>query len=330
MSFNTNVPTALEPPVDLRFLAAGHEIVAIVRRPNNGFLYGFAVDGVGYATVYALHPANGAALQLGSISGFADGSLTVIPIAGTRFGAHVSPAADVLRIATDSGQNFRFNLNTGKSIDADPMYVFEQMDAPLNGATTRIDSLAYTNNTLGANASTLYVVDSAIDALCIQEPANTGTIGNCQPLSTPLDAVLGFDIALGINTNLQGTPVASGSATAVIRLPAETTQRLAQIDLTNGSIAPNPAAIGNGEIRSLAIQMPNGIPMYALAANGTQLVVFTSVSPTSVETRTITGIAAGEEVVGIDFNPQNGLLMALAVNAALDAGYCVHSRAADW
>ena len=124
----------------------------------------------------------------------------------------------------------------------------------------------------------------------------------------------------GINTNLQGTPVASGSATAVIRLPAETTQRLAQIDLTNGSIAPNPAAIGNGEIRSLAIQMPNGIPMYALAANGTQLVVFTSVSPTSVETRTITGIAAGEEVVGIDFNPQNGLLMALAVNAALDAG----------
>jgi hypothetical protein len=314
VSFNTNVPTALEAPVDIRFLPPGHEVVAIARRVNTGFLYGFALDGGGTAALYVLHPATGVALGIGSAGGFS------VPITGTRFGAHVSPAADVLRITTDTGQNFRMNLNNGTPVDANLVAAAVQMDTALNGATTRVDALAYTNNQLGASASTMYVVDSAIDSLCIQEPANAGTIDNCLALATPVDAVDGLDIAPGVDSDAQGNPVTSGSATAVIRLSGETAQRLVQIDLTNAALAANRPVIGNGEIRSLAIQSPPGVPMYALAANGTQLLVFDSLTPGTVITRTITGVAAADELMSIDFNPQTGQLIALAINPGADSG----------
>jgi hypothetical protein len=320
VSFNTEVPTALEAPVDIRFLAPGDAVVAIVRRPGNGFLYGFALDAAASGRLYALHPTTGVAVSLGNASGFADSGLNPQPITGPRIGAHVSPAADVLRIANETGQNFRFSMFSANAIDGDLMYVFNQMDAPLNGATTRVDALAYTNNSLLATVSTLYAIDSATDALCTQEPANSGTIGNCLPLSTAVDAVFGFDIAPGVNTLAQGAPVASGSATAVIQLPGETTQRLARIDLTTGTIAANQPIIGTGEIRGLAIQAPQGVPLYALTVNGTQLQVFTSTTPATVLTRNITGVMAGDELMSIDFNPQTGQLIGIAVNPALDTG----------
>ena len=320
VSFNTNVPSALEPPVTLTNVEPGREIVAITRRPSNGFLYGFAVDDTwGSGVLYIIHPGSGITLPLASESGFANEGLEVVPVTGTRFGVHVSPGADVLRVANDTGQNFRFSM-TGNAMDSDPAYVFAQMDDSINGPTNRVDALAYTNNHVGATLSTLYAIDSAIDSLCIQDPANSGTLLGCLPLSSPVDAISGFDIAPGVDTAVQGAPVSSGSATAVIQLAGQTTQRLAQIDLTSGAISSRPPAIGNGEIRSLAIQAPSGVPMYALGTNGTQLLVFSSASPSTVATRNITGVAVGEEIAGIDFNPQTGYLVGLGVNPALNTG----------
>jgi uncharacterized protein DUF4394/putative Ig domain-containing protein len=320
VAFNTEVPTALESPIDIMGLAATENLVGIARRPGNGFLYGFAVNGMGLGAVYSIAPS-GAATALDFASGFIQNDgVTADPITGTRFGVHVSPGADVLRVASDTGRNFRYSLRVGRPMDGNAGVVFAQMDSPINGATNRIDSLAYTNNALFETLSTLYTVDSLSDALCIQNPANAGTQVSCLPLSMALEAVHGFTIAPGVNTLAQGTPVAGGSARAVLRLHGETTERYAQIDLTTGVIAANPQPIGNGGVRGFAIQAQNGIPMYALTVSGQQLLVFNSASPGTFISRPITGIGALEVLVGIDFQPSTGRLFGFAVNTAANTG----------
>jgi hypothetical protein len=320
-SLNAAVPSALEPPVTLTGMLQGEELVAITRRPNNGFLYGVSVDGAGRVNLYALHPATGVATVLWESLGFfaADG-VTPDPVVGTRFGAHVSPGQDVLRVVNDSGQNFRIDLDTGTRIDGNVGAAQAQMDAPINGATTRVDATAYTNQRLNSTFTTMYTLDSATDALCIQTPAVSGTQTSCQPLSRAVDAVLGFDIAPGIDAPSQNAPVTVGGGIAVVRLAGQTTERLVSVGLANGTVGADSPQIGNGGIRSLAIQAPLAIPVFALNADGTQLLVFEASAPGTVTTRTVSGIAAGEQLVAIEFRAHTGRLYGLAVNAAANTG----------
>ncbi|MBN9518679.1 DUF4394 domain-containing protein [bacterium] len=61
------------------------------------------------------------------------------------------------------------------------------------------------------------------------------------------------------------------------------------------------------------------VPALAYALSGTNLVPFDTGNPAGALTPVaITGIAAGETLVGIDFRPQNGFLYGLGVNAAAD------------
>jgi Domain of unknown function (DUF4394) len=54
----------------------------------------------------------------------------------------------------------------------------------------------------------------------------------------------------------------------------------------------------------------------AFALSGTNLLAFDTATSSLVTTIGITGINAGETLVGIDFRPQNGFLYALGVNAS--------------
>src|SRR5215217_5265039 len=51
------------------------------------------------------------------------------------------------------------------------------------------------------------------------------------------------------------------------------------------------------------------------ALSGTNLLTFDTASPTTTATIPITGVTAGETLVGIDVRPQNGILYGLGVNA---------------
>ncbi|MBR0870499.1 DUF4394 domain-containing protein [Bradyrhizobium tropiciagri] len=57
----------------------------------------------------------------------------------------------------------------------------------------------------------------------------------------------------------------------------------------------------------------------AYALSGSNLISFTTASPTVGTSTAITGINAGETLVGIDFRPQNGMLYGLGVNATADS-----------
>ena len=75
-----------------------------------------------------------------------------------------------------------------------------------------------------STVTTQYTLDLTTDALCIQNPPNAGTQTLCQALSSPVDAVLGFDIAPGVNVAAASTP-ANGSASRCSGSPGRPPRR---------------------------------------------------------------------------------------------------------
>jgi hypothetical protein len=69
-------------------------------------------------------------------------------------------------------------------------------------------------------------------------------------------------------------------------------------------------------------------PVVAYGLQGANLLAFDTATPTQVSTTAITGITAGETLVGIDFRPQNGQLYGLGVNGAADTAtlYAISTR----
>ena len=59
-------------------------------------------------------------------------------------------------------------------MDGDLVSAGVQPDANINGGTTSVSSVAYTNSHGGALATTLYTLDATTDSLFIQNPPNGG------------------------------------------------------------------------------------------------------------------------------------------------------------
>jgi hypothetical protein len=322
-AFPTLDPSLMETPATLVGLTAGDSLVAIDRRPQNGLLYGLGFNsGTGTVQLYALHPATGVAVPVGTTGTFvlADGTTPVSIGAGpaTPFAIDFNPVTDRLRVVNGAGQNFRMNPNTGAFIDGNVITPGLNMDGDINGAAAAVQGAAYTNSAANAAVTTLYTLDQATDALLIQNPPNNGTQTTPQGLSSAVEAVFGFDIAPDVTVPASNA-VATGSGSAVVRISGQAIQVLAAIDLTTGAVS-GALPIGSGGIVGLALQKPAGRPMIALSATGDQLVRFSSAAPGTTTTVSVTGIVAGEALVGIDFRPQTGQLFALGVNDVANTG----------
>lgn len=321
-AFATSFPSGLETPMALTGVNAGDVIVSIDRRPQNGFLYGLGFNaGAGSVQLYAISGTTGVAAPLGPSGTFVgpDGT-TPVPVgagANTVFGMDFNPTVDRVRVVNSAGQNFRMNPNNGAFIDGSAAVANLNMDGAINGAATSVQETAYTNNAQNATLTTQYTLDRDGDALCIQNPPNNGTQTQCQPLVQKVDAVLGFDIAPGVNTGSAAAP-AMGMASAVVRREGESGESLASVDLATGALT-SLGAFGTGGVGGIAIQQPAGIPITGLSFDGTQVVRFSSATPATTVTVAIGGVTAGETLVGIDYRPQTGQLYALGVNADADS-----------
>jgi hypothetical protein len=324
-AFDVTNPGAADPPVAVTGLVAGDVLVGIDFRPQNGFLYGLGYNGVaGTAQLYHVSHRTGASTPIGSPFSFvaADGT-TPAPVVGTNFGVDVNPTVDRIRVVNDAGQSFRVNPNTGLPIDANLLATGIQMDGPINGATTTVDAAAYTNNQQNATVTTLYTLSAGTNQLFIQNPPNNGTQTtpvNITMNGSALDfaAADGFDILPGVNVTT-GNAVASGPGLAALTVGGNT--GLYTVDLTTGAAAlVGPLGIAT-PVQGFAARgavAPGGLPAVALGADSTQLVRFDTSAPATPVSVTITGLVAGDVLVGIDWRPQTGQLLALGVNAAAD------------
>lgn len=319
VAFSTKFPGAALTPTALTDFTTGDAIVAIDRRPFNGFLYGLGHNATnGTVTLYVLHPDTGVVVPVGAPQSFVDDTGAPLPVAGTYIGMDFNPAVDRVRVTTSTGQSFRLNPNTGVALDGNDAAGGVQMDGEINGGTTTVGEVAYTNNVAVPNAiTTLYTIDVASDKLHIQNPPNAGTQASPVTLAKTIDAVLGFDIAPGVDAPSANAPVTAGVGYAVVKLTGQATETLVQINLATGAFA-SEAMIGNGSLGviGLALQQPLGTQVVALDAAGTELVRFTSAAPAMTTTQAVTNLVAGEVLVGLDWRPSTGQLFGLGVNDA--------------
>lgn len=172
-------------------------LVGIDFRVQDRKLYGVGNAG----GVYVLDTSNGSATLVNRLS---------VPLSGTSFGVDFNPAADRLRIVSNTGQNLRHNVNVGGATVT---------DSPLNyaGATASgIVGSAYTNNDLDAlTATTLYALDSNLDQIALQSPPNNGSLAATGKLTVDTGAVAGLDIYStirnGVTVDVQALAVLSGA-----------------------------------------------------------------------------------------------------------------------
>ena len=129
------------------------EIVGIDFRVQDGKLYGVGNGG----GVYTIDTTTARAQLVNNLS---------VPLSGTTFGVDFNPAADRLRIISDTGQNLAHNVNAGGVTLANGTLTYTAPPAtpvPATGVT----GAAYTNNDVPPNgtptATTLFDLDTTMD-----------------------------------------------------------------------------------------------------------------------------------------------------------------------
>lgn len=321
IAFDTANPGAATAPVAITGVLANETIAGIDIRPQNGQLYGLGVDATAdTASLYAISARTGVATLIGTGSFTGAGDLP--DPATAHYGLDFNPAVDRLRVTTSkagavaAGLNFRVNPVNGTLVAA---------DTDINPAGQSIDEVAYTNNIPNnGNITTLYALSSAQDTLSIQNPPNGGLL--TLPIGVtlggnPLDitAVNGFDIPSGVNAGASNAAVTSGTAFAVLDVSGTT--KLYSIDLVTAKATAIGAIAGATAVQGFAIQSTvAGLPAIGLANAGTSLVRFNTSTPGTSTTVTISGITAGELLVGIDFRPATGQLYGFGVNTLTKNG----------
>ncbi len=187
-------------------------LIGIDVRVQDNKLYGVGNAG----GIYTLDTRSATALKVGQLT---------IGLQGNSFGVDFNPAANALRIVSDTGQNLRVPFATGSAgatvMDGTLTY------PPATTPATGIAGAGYTNNDLDAStATTLYDVDSMMDQIAIQSPANAGSLAPTGKLTVDTNAQVGFDVYSVIRNNvtvsvqaLASLTVSAGNGLYSVNLP---------------------------------------------------------------------------------------------------------------
>lgn len=294
-------PLRVGPAVPLTGLQPGESMLGIDVRPATGQLYGLSDQG----HLYTLDPATAVATQIGATS--------TVSLQGSQFGFDFNPTVDRIRITSDLRQNLRVHPTTGAVVAVDGMLAYAAGD-PNAAMTPEVAASAYTNSFAGATSTTLFAIDSGLDALVSQVPPNSGTLNTIGSLGRDVTSVAGFDIApdgiafAALNSAPNGT---------------NGTTQLAAIDLSTGS-ATVLGTIGNANpsarLRGLAVMPPAAdTELVVLTSDGRLATCFAAAPWATQITGPIRGLQPGEALFGIDFRPSTGQLYGIGTHSRLYA-----------
>lgn len=172
-------------------------LVGIDFRVQDGQLYGVGNQG----GLYTINPRTAVATPVPPPVG---PSLD-IALQGTAFGVDFNPAANALRIVSNTGQNLRHPFGAGATQGVTQNDTKLAYPVPPNPPVpaTGVTAAAYTNNDLvQSTGTTLFDIDTANapaatdpqDVVAIQSPANAGTLAVTGSLGVDEGPVAGFDI----------------------------------------------------------------------------------------------------------------------------------------
>lgn len=242
VSFHSDSPGVFRTRKAITGLVGGDRIVAIGVQPSGGRLYGVS-DG---SRLYSITARDGKARAIGGPFGPQLGSQEI--------GFALAPGGRQAQVVTEYGRSFRLDLSTGQRIDGDPMAAGIQDDGDLHYAAgdrgasrdPRVSAAAYART----SARRLFGVDSALDALVVQEPSS-GTLRTVAPLGIETSSRVGLDVAR------------SGRAWATLSPRGTDLAALYRVGLGNGRIAP----AGSVPVIGLFSRSPDN-ELHAFAAGG--------------------------------------------------------------
>jgi Domain of unknown function (DUF4394) len=208
-------------------------LIGIDYRVQDGMLYGVGNAG----GIYRLDVTNAKAMLVNRLT---------VALNGTSFGVDFNPAADRLRIVSDTGQNLRHNINPDGVTIADTA-----LNYAVGVTAPGVVGAAYTNNDLDPTTNTtLYVLDSTLDQISVQSPPNNGSLVANGKLTVDATAVAGFDI---YSTIRNGVTVEAQSL-AVIKTADGATQ-LYSINVLTGKATTRGAFSAQNAVIDIAIAL---------------------------------------------------------------------------
>ena len=228
ITFRADNPGRIRDVDKVTGLKGDQYLVGIDYRVQDGQLYGvgdaggvYTIDKRGYASKV---------------------SQLTIALNGTSFGVDFNPAANRLRVVSDTGQNLRHNIDDPNGVPPagttanDTTLTYPA--TPTTPATTAVGvgAAAYTNNDLDAmTATTLFDVDSQLDQIVIQSPANAGVVQPTGKLRVDSTGQSGLDIY----SRQRNSTTVDNTAVAVLQVDGKS--RLYEVNLLTGTVT----AVGN-------------------------------------------------------------------------------------
>lgn len=159
--------------IPIQGLNVGETLLDIDFRPATGQLYGLSDQG----RLYTLNLSNGLATQVGNTN-------VRVSLAGSQFAIDFDPTTDRLRVVSNVDQDLRVSPLSGTTLNTDPSLFYATTDIN-SSANPNITRIAYSNNSLSANRTTLYGIDTTLNNLVTQgSPAGIPTSSNTGQLFT--------------------------------------------------------------------------------------------------------------------------------------------------
>jgi hypothetical protein len=202
----------------IKGLTQDMRLVGIDFRVQDGKLYGVGDAG----GIYTISTASGRATKVSRLT---------VALDGRRFGVDFNPAANRLRVVSDTGQNLRHNLDDPAGTPAAGMTATDTglTTPPAATPTAGVTAAAYTNNDLDAStATTLFDVNTMTDQVVVQSPANQGELAPAGALGVDANGDAGLDIYSDLRAGR--TRANTGYAT----LAVDGRQRFYQVALLTG------------------------------------------------------------------------------------------------
>ncbi|MDQ0947966.1 hypothetical protein QFZ24_001889 [Streptomyces phaeochromogenes] len=215
-AFNTDDPGTLNWFKRIDGLVGDTAVIGLDFRVQNGLLYMVGNKGGIYTVQIPPAVPNPLLTKVSQLS---------VPLQGTNFGVDFNPAADRLRIISDTGQNLAHNLANSSTATNTPLTT--------DGATTHgVTGAAYTNNDLNsATATTLFDINATSDQVVIQSPPANGLLVPTGSLGFDAGVNTGFDIF----SDLSAGKTISNTAFATLTPAGASTSTFYTVDVLTGA-----------------------------------------------------------------------------------------------
>ncbi|TGE28171.1 DUF4394 domain-containing protein [Hymenobacter metallicola] len=318
-------------------ITPGQILVGLDFRPATGQLYTLGYNAATQqAQLYTLNFDSPLAVQTTAATPV--GSAQTLALGGTaeRIGFDFNPTVDRIRVVSTNDANYRLNPNDGTISATDGAVAYAATDTNA-GQNPFIGAAGYTNSFIGSTATTLYTVDEQRSLLLIQNPPNNGTQNTVTTIKTPIPlntpgVSTDLDIFTNPTTRVQKAYLSINGPDPDPTRAGQFVTALYALNLADGTVTLE-GGIGGGSpfdppvnanpapgITDIAIRIertapaPSGQLLYATTPTGNLISFYSGRPDFLLSSTTITGITAGQTLVGTDFRPNTGELFGLGYN----------------